>query len=1108
MIATGVPVFSGDDVEVWVFNACSADIASGKIDLRINSEDGPFQVIYYDENLNELKNISVQEGNGGEEDLDNLMAGDYRVKVINRNCSVLEIEVNVGAISNIEIRADISPICQFGTGRIIPEITGVVEPVTYTWSNGDLTKDITNLDAGSYSLSITDSRGCFKEVDFTLHNSTSPFWFADNLEIIPPSTCSSTDGYIRAWRPSVVTGGVAPLTYLWSNGASTNSIGPVKQGIYTVTITGSDGCKGIKEQELLSDNAMEIIYDEITPVCPELNDGRIEVIANHPATYYCEQLNYISTDGLELNNLYAGTYCISVVSLNNELCKIDKCYIVGDKIKEGNLNITGTVKKSCPGENNGTINLVISGGYSDFGYEVQWTDNVGYWTYASNLSPGVYSVSVSDVCGETSFQSFTVEEWNYQPITHNYDIEKINGVDYVINYLAGGSGQFSYKWEYLNSYGQWKNYNIFTKDINASYLGFLGDRTRFMITDLVSGCTFIKIFECVEFTIKTVPTCPTFSAGSISLSPIYNNEGLNYLWSNNINTKDVTDLSKGDYYVTITKGGCKVVLGPIKIEDKTPIEWKSTFSVNEVTAGYQCGYDEVCNTKKRYVEYNENNPIHIARLEDKTKSKLTLTDEGCNKVNIYCPATNTTKEVTRQYIYNPDWINCQWQVLCPNTGAINGLISGKIEEVWEPENNKCIRTEICILVNPISLFREHTPPEGINKEEETNAYSGCCVHGFIASNVSTTQNYSVLKVDYPYTQEIYVDIQVMNAMNELVFERKSFPLEHGEYKLYTTGWASGTYTITIKHKGHELCGDKIAKFNVTKPNLPVNCPVIMLKNPGWVYDYDQITFQTSNGSPNPVNAKVIVKEGNVIKKEMSFDIPTGEKEIKTITIADLSPVCNQVYAVEVEIQNCPAYIFEGFFGCVFKDDDPVLKCKNTTIDITYDSLQNHFTYFLGKNSQDSVFGYNLLFDTLNGFYNEFTHHEIQWDWVKHVRYDSTKTVYYFGTDSIIRSFITSVDSNGQSYTHWYNDIVFVSCGPLNKQGIWTLIGYKVSEQRYYMYVFDKVNLTTLPLDIPNENRGQTYTTVWNFGPDEYATKLSADKMKLSDLLLLRIHRLR
>lgn len=38
--ATGVPVFSGDDVEVWVFNACSADVASGKIDLRINSEDG------------------------------------------------------------------------------------------------------------------------------------------------------------------------------------------------------------------------------------------------------------------------------------------------------------------------------------------------------------------------------------------------------------------------------------------------------------------------------------------------------------------------------------------------------------------------------------------------------------------------------------------------------------------------------------------------------------------------------------------------------------------------------------------------------------------------------------------------------------------------------------------------------------------------------------------------------------------------------------------------------------------------------------------------------------------------------------------------------------
>jgi hypothetical protein len=51
-------------VEVWAFNACSADIASGKIDLRINSEDGPFQIIYYDENLNEMKTcLNYKEGN-------------------------------------------------------------------------------------------------------------------------------------------------------------------------------------------------------------------------------------------------------------------------------------------------------------------------------------------------------------------------------------------------------------------------------------------------------------------------------------------------------------------------------------------------------------------------------------------------------------------------------------------------------------------------------------------------------------------------------------------------------------------------------------------------------------------------------------------------------------------------------------------------------------------------------------------------------------------------------------------------------------------------------------------------------------------------------------
>lgn len=155
----------------------------------------------------------------------------------------------------------------------------------------------------------------------------------------------------------------------------------------------------------------------------------------------------------------------------------------------------------------------------------------------------------------------------------------------------------------------------------------------------------------------------------------------------------------------------------------------------------------------------------------------------------------------------------------------------------------------------------------------------------------------------------------------------------------------------------------------------------------------------------------------------------------------------------------------------------------------YDTNKNEYNYFIGIFNSDSIYGEILKIDTLQGYFNEFTRHEIQWDWVKHVRYDSMKTVYYFGTDDTLRSFVTSIDSNGLRHTTWFHDIVFQSCGPLNQQGIWTLIGYKVSEQKYYMYQYDKVNLTALPLLIPNDNRGQTYTSVWNFGPDEYATKI-------------------
>lgn len=172
----------------------------------------------------------------------------------------------------------------------------------------------------------------------------------------------------------------------------------------------------------------------------------------------------------------------------------------------------------------------------------------------------------------------------------------------------------------------------------------------------------------------------------------------------------------------------------------------------------------------------------------------------------------------------------------------------------------------------------------------------------------------------------------------------------------------------------------------------------------------------------------------------------------------------------------------------FRDEDFDYICKDVIIDLGYDSLKHDFHLFLGKDQLDSVASYIIRYDTIFGFVREFTRHHIVWDSIRFVRYDSTRTVYYFGTDSI-RSFITTIDSTGNVFTQWFENIRFLSCSPLSKKGIWHIVGYHNTENRYYLYQFDKKFLTLHPTVIPNPERGQTYSKFWSFGPAEYVSTI-------------------
>ena len=124
--------------------------------------------------------------------------------------------------------------CNGATGWINITVSGgSAGAYTYAWSTTDNGSGIITgqedqfaLTAGTYHLKVTDSNSCDKTIDITLRQPPS-------LEINLSAThitCYPA-GFNNGSIDLTVTGGVAPYTYLWSNGAITEDITGLTEGI-------------------------------------------------------------------------------------------------------------------------------------------------------------------------------------------------------------------------------------------------------------------------------------------------------------------------------------------------------------------------------------------------------------------------------------------------------------------------------------------------------------------------------------------------------------------------------------------------------------------------------------------------------------------------------------------------------------------------------------------------------------------------------------------------------------------------------------------------------------------------------------------------------------
>jgi hypothetical protein len=134
------------------------------------------------------------------------------------------------------------PLCYKGNnGRIELKITGGRPPYSFKWSTGATTQTLSGAAAGNYSVIVTDSEKCASYMDFTLSD-------PEPISVSLGEDRTLCRGQKHELKPLVND----PKTrFAWTGPGGFTSSEPRimadKEGIYTLTITDSNGCQATDE---------------------------------------------------------------------------------------------------------------------------------------------------------------------------------------------------------------------------------------------------------------------------------------------------------------------------------------------------------------------------------------------------------------------------------------------------------------------------------------------------------------------------------------------------------------------------------------------------------------------------------------------------------------------------------------------------------------------------------------------------------------------------------------------------------------------------------------------------------------------------------------------
>jgi hypothetical protein len=544
-------------------------VGAGSINLIPTGGTPPYTIEWTTPNLGEDQAVLYSSRSG-------LVPNTYVVRVNDSTLPTnLEFYINIPVSNGIcaSVIGISNTTCELNNGAVTGTSTSDYSSTNYYLFNSSdslVSSAVTNvanvvfsnLSASTYYMIAQDLGGCTGRSESFIIEQSPPFDFG--LYSVPNSSCGGTPiGKV------IVTGttGVAPYTYLWSNGTTGSTITGLTQGSYSVQVTDSKNCQVTHSAQVTKvDPFVFGSFTATTTSCLQQDGSITLIITGGTAPYY-----YSASTGdvlisysqqYTISNLTAGQYNFLVTDAG--FCTLNAGTTL--QTPQGIASVSVNALNSTCSSTDGSIQITVDGGTLPYTYTLVRPD--GSTSAVTNsqtsiifpkLTTGTYTVAVSDSSGCYYMDEKTIYAQNTFTISTSAvgtSCNQRNG-KITVTRTTGGTEPFDFSLDGVT--------NFIDTTLTAVTFSNVASGQHIITVSDATGCTqtanvYVASSPQLDYSLYST-SCGDGTSGTITAFISSGTPPFTYQWSNNVSGNpqqiQVSALTAGTYSVVITDStGC------------------------------------------------------------------------------------------------------------------------------------------------------------------------------------------------------------------------------------------------------------------------------------------------------------------------------------------------------------------------------------------------------------------------------------------------------------------------------------------------------------------------------------------------------------------------